>query len=77
MVIPLIQTFGHMEFILKHKQWCHLREVERYPSSMCPSNSESMPLIRSLIKQVVTFHSGIEYLHIGADEVYFSNIRLI
>lgn len=69
-VIPLVQTFGHMEFVLKHEQWRALREVENYPSSMCPSNSEVMPLIRSMIKQIVAFHPNIQYIHIGADEVW-------
>ncbi|XP_017779185.1 PREDICTED: hexosaminidase D-like [Nicrophorus vespilloides] len=69
-VIPLVQTFGHMEFALKHDQWQGLREVESYPSSMCPSNAGTMPLIRSLIKQIISFHSNIQYIHIGADEVW-------
>ncbi|KAI4455856.1 hypothetical protein MML48_8g00004409 [Holotrichia oblita] len=70
MIIPLVQTFGHMEFVLKHEQWRHLREEEAYPSSMCPTNSDAMPLIRSLLKQIIAFHPNIQYLHIGADEVW-------
>lgn len=70
MVIPLVQTIGHMEFVLKHEQWKGLREVERYPSSMCPSNSETMPLVRSMVRQIIAFHSEAEYIHIGADEVW-------
>ncbi|KAJ8927280.1 hypothetical protein NQ314_020283 [Rhamnusium bicolor] len=70
LVIPLVQTFGHMEFVLKHEQWRGLREVEAYPSSMCPSNSETMPLVRSLVKQIVAFHPNIQYLHIGGDEIW-------
>ncbi|XP_049817212.1 hexosaminidase D isoform X2 [Aethina tumida] len=69
-IIPLVQTFGHMEFVLKHDQWRALREVDAYPSSMCPSNSETMPLVRSLIKQIVAFHPNIQYLHIGGDEIW-------
>lgn len=77
LVIPLVQTFGHMEYVLKHEQWRGLREVEAYPSSMCPSNSETMTLVRSMIKQIVTFHSNIQYLHIGSDEVSISSYILV
>lgn len=76
-VIPLVQTFGHMEYVLKHEQWRGLREVEAYPSSMCPSNSEIMVLVRSMIKQIVAFHNNIEFIHIGGDEVSDCYNRMI
>nr|CAD7457847.1 unnamed protein product [Timema tahoe] len=65
-VVPLVQTFGHLE----HDEWRVLREVEAYPSSMCPSHPRALPLVMSLIKQIVEFHPDIQYLHIGADEVW-------
>lgn len=74
-VVPLVQTIGHMEFVLKHEQWKGLREVENYPSSMCPSNSETMQLVRGMIKQMVAFHPNIQYLHIGADEVAMETVK--
>ncbi|XP_015608135.1 hexosaminidase D [Cephus cinctus] len=69
-VVPLVQTFGHMEFVLKHDEWRSLREVESFPSSICPSNPGTLLLVKSLIRQIVTFHPDIQYLHIGADEVW-------
>lgn len=69
-IIPLVQSFGHLEFVLKHEQWRNLREVPNYPSSMCPSNSEAMSLVRSMIKQIISFHTNIQYIHIGADEIW-------
>ncbi|XP_044732414.1 hexosaminidase D-like [Chrysoperla carnea] len=69
-VIPLIQTFGHLEFLLKHSKWRSLREVENYPSSMCPSHSDSLPTIRKIITQIIKNHPNIQYIHIGADEVW-------
>lgn len=68
-LIPLVQTFGHLEYVLKHDEWRALREVESYPSSMCPSHSGTIPLIQSMIKQIIAFHPNIQYVHIGADEV--------
>lgn len=59
-----------LQFVLKHDKWRALREVEAYPSSMCPSHPEALSVATSLIKQVVEFHPDIQYLHIGADEVY-------
>jgi len=58
-----------LQFVLKHDKWRALREVEAYPSSMCPSHPEAVSLATSLIKQIVEFHPDIQYLHIGADEV--------
>lgn len=58
------------QFILKHDEWRSLREVEPFPSSICPSNPRTLPLVKSLIRQIVSFHPDIQYLHIGSDEVW-------
>ena len=44
-VIPLVQTFGHMEFILKHGQFAHLRDSAEMPESICPCHQQTMSLI--------------------------------
>lgn len=69
-VIPLIQTFGHMEFVLKLDKYKDFREVPRYPQVLCPTYNKTLPLIYEMIDQVVSAHSASKYLHIGADEVY-------
>ena len=70
-VIPLIQTFGHLEFVLKTEEFLELREVPRYPQVLCPSNNKSIELIKTMIDQVLSLHHDVKYLHIGSDEVYF------
>ncbi|XP_026469138.1 hexosaminidase D-like [Ctenocephalides felis] len=69
-VIPLIQTFGHMEFLLKHEKWYNLREVDKYPSSICPSHPETLPVIKKMLDQIISFHQNLQYIHIGCDEVW-------
>lgn len=56
-VIPLVQTFGHLEFALKLKEFYHLREVPESPQSLCPSLNSSFTFINELITQVVEMHS--------------------
>ena len=56
-VVPLIQTFGHMEFVLKHEQFRHLRDIPLYPNCMRPvcvdPGGEVRALVRELVRQVV------------------------
>uniref|UniRef100_H3AY64 Hexosaminidase D n=1 Tax=Latimeria chalumnae TaxID=7897 RepID=H3AY64_LATCH len=70
-VIPLLQTFGHMEFVLKHGVFSHLREVKAFPNALNPYKEESVELVREMIDQVMATHSGLTWIHIGGDEVYF------
>lgn len=52
-VIPLIQTFGHLEFALKHKEWSKIREVPGSPQAVCPSKNITLDFIEELITQVM------------------------
>lgn len=51
-VIPLIQTFGHLEFLLKFDKYRHLREVDEFPAVICPSKNESLAVIKEMARQV-------------------------
>lgn len=68
--IPLLQSFGHVEFILKHKEYAHLREAPNNPMSLCPTNKDSLLLITEIVDQFMSEHSSLQYLHIGGDEVF-------
>ncbi|XP_028331576.1 hexosaminidase D [Gouania willdenowi] len=69
-VIPLVQTFGHMEFVLKHKALWELREVSHCVSTLNPHNEKGVKMVMEMLRQVVELHPGLSTLHIGADEVY-------
>nr|AJO25051.1 beta-N-acetylhexosaminidase [Nilaparvata lugens] len=69
-VIPLVQTFGHVEFALKHSEFSELREVPESPQALCPSLNTSHDFVHQMIEQVMDMHKNIRYLHIGCDEVF-------
>ncbi|XP_020922001.1 hexosaminidase D isoform X5 [Sus scrofa] len=70
-VIPLVQTFGHMEFVLKHEALAHLREVALFPNTLNPHEAESLALVAAMVDQVMELHPGARWLHVGCDEVYY------
>ncbi|GLH02851.1 Hexosaminidase domain-containing protein [Gryllus bimaculatus] len=70
-IIPLIQTFGHLEFVLKLEKFSNLREVPKYPQVVCPSNNDTFPVLAMMINQIMKLHPHIKHLHIGCDEVYY------
>ncbi|KAI4896799.1 hypothetical protein NFI96_026708 [Prochilodus magdalenae] len=69
-LIPLVQVFGHLEFVLKHEKFVYLREVAKYPNSISPMVPDSLKLITEMLKQVLKRHPEARFFHIGSDEVY-------
>ncbi|EAA08649.6 AGAP004270-PA [Anopheles gambiae str. PEST] len=59
-VIPLVQTFGHLEYALKLKEFAHLRETEDSPQALCPSYNASMAFVEELLTQVIEYHMPAE-----------------
>ncbi|XP_054987330.1 hexosaminidase D isoform X2 [Sorex araneus] len=70
-VIPLVQTFGHMEFVLKHRALAHLREVPLFPNTLNPHEAEALALVAAMVQQVLQLHPDARWLHLGCDEVYY------
>lgn len=70
LVVPLVQTFGHLEFVLKRSKFFEFREVARYPNVLCPSHPKSSSLIEEMVTQVMHLHSDAQWFHLGADEVW-------
>lgn len=69
-VIPLQQTFGHLEYVLKHPQYKRLRETPETPGEMCPLREGAFELAAKLLNEIARLHPGSRYLHIGCDEVW-------
>ncbi|KAJ1346343.1 hypothetical protein KIN20_001106 [Parelaphostrongylus tenuis] len=71
-VIPLVQTFGHLEWILKLEHFRKYRENDEYPQVLCVGDEEAVEIVKDALKQVIDVHKsfGIKYFHIGSDEVF-------
>ena len=74
-LIPLVQTYGHLEFVLKLKQFEYLREDKKHFQAISPCVPDSYEkIIFRMIDQILDIHTeDMEYIHIGCDEVYLMN----
>lgn len=67
-VIPLVQTCGHLDFILSHPDLAHIREEHHKPDQLCPTNPDSMTFVKELVDMYAELHPESKYFHIGGDE---------
>lgn len=69
-VIPLQQSFGHVEYILRHYKYAALREDNQDFSQVCPSEPAlNKKLFTTLYTDLAATHSS-PFIHIGGDETY-------
>lgn len=69
-VIPLQQSFGHVEYILKNYRYKALREDQKDYSQVNPIKEElCKALFTDLYTDLISTHKS-KYFHIGGDETY-------
>jgi hexosaminidase len=69
-VIPLQQSFGHVEYILRHPRYKNLREDQKDYSQVCPLETAGDSILFSdLYSELASTHPS-KYIHIGGDETY-------
>lgn len=69
-IIPLQQSFGHVEYVLKHEKFKELKETPEDLGEMCPCKEGSLSLAKELISEIIEKHEKSEYIHLGCDEVW-------
>lgn len=69
-ISPLVQGLGHASFILKHKEYAHLRENPKTRWAFCPLKKETYELQFDLYRDAMEATPGSPYLHVGGDEVH-------
>jgi len=68
-VIPLLQTLGHVEWILRCPRYADLRESGSL-TQFCPQKEGSWRLLLELLDEMITAHPDARFFHLGADEAY-------
>jgi hypothetical protein len=68
--IPLLQTIGHCEYVLKHEQYKHLAEANDYIAQYCPRKGELIPFLTKWIEEYLDVFGDVRHFHLGADEAY-------
>ena len=67
-VIPLQQSFGHVEYVLRNSRYASQREDNKDFAQVCPSKeAENIALFTDLFTEMAATHPS-KYIHIGADE---------
>jgi hexosaminidase len=69
-VVPLVQTLGHMEYVLKHREFAHLREVPDLVECLAAAEEEAVALVRDVLAEVLELHPDCAAVHLGGDEVW-------
>ena len=67
-VIPMMQTFGHLEHILWTPSCAHLRELPDVYAQICPLHDEAMSFIIGQLDEMLALHPNSKYINIGGDE---------
>jgi hexosaminidase len=72
-IVPNLQVPAHMQWILKHEKYAHLRaDGSDYQACMC--DPETDKLIFGLFQDVLNATKGVDYFHVSTDEVYYAGI---
>jgi hypothetical protein len=69
-IIPLVQSFGHMEYLLNTEEYRYLREDPAFASQICPSRPESIAVTRGLLEQIKAMHPASHRVCLGCDETF-------
>mgnify|MGYP001016553351 FL=1 len=68
--IPLFQTIGHAEYVLKHAPYAHLKELPERIDQYCPRHPELAPFLRRWIEEYLDVFGEVRIFHLGADEAW-------
>ncbi|MGE5741224.1 MAG: family 20 glycosylhydrolase, partial [Candidatus Aminicenantes bacterium RBG_16_66_30] len=68
--IPLLQTIGHCEYVLKNERYKPLAEVPGRIDQYCPRNPEVVAFLTKWLEEYLDVFGPVRVFHLGADEAY-------
>ena len=66
--IPLFQTLGHCEYVLKTPEYSRFAEKPGCIDQYCPSNPEVLDFLGRWIEEYLELFGDVRYFHLGMDE---------
>jgi len=67
--VPLMQTFGHAEYVLTHPKYAGLREKADAINCYCVSKPETRAFLKALLHEYLgLFGPKVKWFHLGGDE---------
>jgi hexosaminidase len=73
-IVPDVQAPAHMSYVLKHKEFAHLKAdpASNYQACMC--DPEAINLIFDMYQDMIDATPGVDYFLVSTDEVYYAGI---
>ncbi len=66
-IIPLVQSLGHAEYVLKHKEYSFVAESDDNCQQYCATNPATFELFKEFLDEMLPLHSS-KFVHVGGDE---------
>ena len=73
-LIPDVQAPAHLGFVLKHKEFEHLRAEKESNYQACICDEEAIELIFDMYQDMMDATPGVDYFLASTDEVYYAGI---
>ncbi|WP_034042993.1 glycoside hydrolase family 20 zincin-like fold domain-containing protein [Wocania ichthyoenteri] len=73
-LVPNVQAPAHMAFVLKHKEFEHLKADDESNFQACMCDEEAMDLIFDMYQDMIDATPGVDYFFVSTDEVYYAGI---
>ena len=69
-VIPLIQSLGHLEMVLRLPGYDHLRELPERGDAINPLADGAREIVRTMMDEVLAITPDVSHFHLGGDEAW-------